>query len=153
MCALVYHGQLQVSVVSHTTSFFHHFLSCHTDQRLDMHVNISFLLNDCTQTDQFHAKHQDCRLYSMKYLISPQPFASPVRIVLLICPQVTIFLQYFWLMVLVSLTQCAAYLVYHYQQPRRSVCNPRYCGTNVFTQCLQGTTCGTNLLHYTFGNA
>ena len=28
--------------------------------------------------------------------------------------------------VLVSLTQCTAYLLYHYQQPRRRVCNPRY---------------------------
>ena len=32
----------------------------------------------------------------------------------------------FLVKVLVSLTQCTVYLLYHCQQPRRRVCNPRY---------------------------
>ena len=63
--------------------------------------------------------------------------------VLLIHPQVTIILLIFLATVLVSLTLCTAYLLYHCQQQwRRRVCNPRYCGTNLLNSVLITTILG-----------
>ena len=62
---------------------------------------------------------------------------------LLIHPQVTIFLLLFLAMILVSLTLCTTYLLYHCQQQRRRRdCNPKDCGTNFLHSVLIITIMG-----------
>ena len=63
--------------------------------------------------------------------------------VLLIHPQVTIFLLLLLAMILVSLTLCTSYLLYHCQQQRRRRnCNPKDCGTNFLHSVLIITIMG-----------
>ena len=62
---------------------------------------------------------------------------------LLIHPQVTVFLLLFLAMILVSLTLCTTYLLYHCQQQRRGRdCNPKDCGTNFLHSVLIITIMG-----------
>ena len=79
-------------------------------------------------------------LASWNILIAIQLFsmiAIALSTLLLIHPQVTVFLLLFLAMVLVSLTLCTTYLLYHCQQQRRRWdCNPKDCGTNFFAQCF-----------------
>ena len=62
---------------------------------------------------------------------------------LLIHPQVTIFLLLFLAMILVSFTLCTTYLLYHCQhQRRRRDCNPKDCGRNFLHSILIITIMG-----------